>query len=120
MSPPTRSTARVLTIRRPLVPPRDGRHRLLRVMRRWLVRRVLVLGGILVLLCMVQVWLRLQVMHVGYELSAARKVQLRLEHEQRELEVELATLRDPGRLEDVARGRLGMTDPAKGQIVVLP
>jgi cell division protein FtsL len=120
MSPPPASSARVLTIRRPLVPPRDGRHRLLRVVRGWLVRRVLVLGGVLVFLCMLQVWLRLQVMHLGYELSAAREVQLRLEHEQRELEVELATLRDPGRLEDVARRRLGMTDPAKGQVVVLP
>jgi cell division protein FtsL len=89
-------------------------------MRGWLVRRALVLGAVLVLLCMVQVWLRLQVVHVGYELSAARKVQLRLEHEQRELEVELATLRDPGRIDDVARHRLGMTDPAKGQVVVLP
>ena len=120
MSRPPGSTARVLRIRQPLVPPRDGRHRLLRVMRGWLVRRVLVLGGALVFLCMVQVWLRLQVMHVGYDLSAARKVQLRLEHEQRELDVEVATLRDPGRLEEVARGRLGMTDPAKGQVVVLP
>jgi cell division protein FtsL len=87
--------------------------------RGWLVRRVLVLGAVLVVLGMVQVWLRLQVMHVGYELSAARKMQLRLEHEQRELEVELATLRDPGRLGDVARRRLGMTEPATGQVVIL-
>jgi cell division protein FtsL len=120
MSPPPAPPARVLTVRRPLILPRDGGHRLLRVVRGWLVRRVLVMGAVLVLLCMVQVWLRLQVMHVGYDLSAARKVQLRLEHEQRELDVELATLRDPGRLEDIARKRLGMTDPAKGQVVVLP
>jgi cell division protein FtsL len=87
--------------------------------RGWLVRRVLLLGGVLVVLGMLQVWLRLQVMHVGYELSAARKMQLRLEHEQRELEVEIATLRDPRRLAEVARRRLGMTDPAKGQVVIL-
>jgi cell division protein FtsL len=68
---------------------------------------------------MLQVWLRLQVVHVGYELSAARQVELRLEHERRELEVELATLRDPGRLGELARRRLGMTDPAPGQVVVL-
>jgi cell division protein FtsL len=120
MTPPAAPAARVLTVRRPLVPPRDGGHRLLRVVRGWLVRRVLVLGGVLVFLCMLQVWLRLQVMHVGYDLSAARKVQLRLEHEQRELELELATLRDPGRLDAVARRRLGLTDPAKGQVIVLP
>ena len=66
-----------------------------------------------------QVWLRLQVTHLGYELSAARRMQLRLEHEQRELEVELATLRDPGRLADVARRQLGMVEPGKGQVVLL-
>jgi len=88
-------------------------------MRGWVVRRALVLGAALVFLCMLQVWLRLQVLHMGYELSAARRMQLRLEHEQRELEVELATLRDPGRLGDVARKRLGMTEPSKGQVVTL-
>jgi cell division protein FtsL len=46
-------------------------------------------------------------------------MQLRLEHEQRELEVELATLRDPGRLADVARRQLGMVEPGKGQVVIL-
>lgn len=118
MSPP--AAARVLTVRRPLVPPAGNQRRLLRAVRGWLVRRVLVLGAILVALCMLQVWLRLQVMHVGYDLSAAREMQLRLQHEQRELEVEIATLRDPARLADVARHRLGMTEPAKGQVVVLP
>ena len=111
--------ARVLTVRRPLVRPTGGPHRLLRVVRTWHVRRLLALGAALVVLCMLQVWLRLQVMHMGYELSAARKMQLRLEHEQRELEVELATLRDPGRLGDAARRRLGMTEPSKGQVVTL-
>ena len=111
--------ARVLTIRRPLVRPTGNPRRLLTVMRGLVVRRALVLGAALVFLCILQVWLRLQVLHVGYELSAARRMQLRLEHEQRELEVELATLRDPGRLGDVARHRLGMIDPSKGQVVTL-
>jgi cell division protein FtsL len=111
--------ARVLTIRRPLVRPTGNPRRLLAVMRGWVVRRALVLGAVLVFLCMLQVWLRLQVLHMGYELSAARRMQLRLEHEQRELEVELATLRDPGRLGDLARRRLGMTEPSKGQVVTL-
>jgi len=92
---------------------------MLRVMRGLLVRRVLALGALLIALSMLQVWLRLQVMHVGYELSAARQMQLRLEHERRELEVELATLRDPRRIDEMARRRLGMIEPAKGQVVVL-
>jgi len=119
MSPPAGAATRTLTVRRPLVRATGGPQRLLRVVRAWRVRRLLVLGGVLVFLCMLQVWLRLQVMHIGYELSAARRMQLRLEHEQRELEVELATLRDPGRLGGVARKRLGMIDPSKGQVVTL-
>jgi cell division protein FtsL len=111
---------RVLTVRRPLVRPAGDTARLLRVVRGYLVRRVLVLGVLLVVLCVAQVWLRLQVMHVGYELSAAREMQLRLVHEQHELEVELATLRDPHRIDELARRRLGMTDARPGQVVVLP
>jgi cell division protein FtsL len=115
MSPPPR----VLTVRRPLVRPTGDSRRLLRAVRGFVVRRVLVLGLVLVALCIAQVWLRLQVTHVGYELSATRRMQLRLEHEQRELEVELATLRDPGRIADVARRQLGMVEPGKGQVVIL-
>ena len=111
---------RVLTVRRPLVRTSRDAGRLLRVMRKYLVRRVLWLGALLVVLCMVQVWLRLQVMHFGYDLSAARQMQLRLVHEQRELEVELAMLRDPGRITELARRRLGMSEPRRGQVVVLP
>jgi len=118
MSPPA-APARTLTVRRPLVRPAGDARSLLRAMRGWLVRRAFMLGAVLVALCMVQVWLRLQVMQVGYELSVARQMQLRLEHERRELDVELATLRDPGRIDALARKRLGLTDPKKGQVVTL-
>lgn len=119
MTPASGVPGRVLTVRRPLATPVPGRRRLLRVVRAWLVRRVLVLGAVLLALCLLQVWLRLQVDRLGYELSAARQMQLRLEHERRELEVELATLRDPGRLADLARRRLGLVDPRPGQVVIL-
>jgi len=108
----------MLTVRRPLVRPAGGR--LLRAMRGWVVRRALVLGAALVALCILRVWQNHQVMRVAYDLSEARRMQLRLEHERRELELELATLRDPRRLGEAARRRLGMTEPARGQVVLLP
>jgi cell division protein FtsL len=113
-----RAAAPQLSIRRPLVRPPDARG----VMRlvRGLPRPVLVLGVTLVVLSMARVWLQLQTVDVGYELSAARQMQLRLEHERRELEVEMATLRDPARVADIARRRLGLVEPRKGQVVVLP
>jgi cell division protein FtsL len=88
-------------------------------MRGLLVRRVLALGAVLVALCLGKVWLRLQVVRLGYELSTARQVQLRLEHEGHELEVELAMLRDHGRLSDLARRRLSMSEAGRGQVVEL-
>ena len=69
---------------------------------------------------LVHVWLRLQVVQMGYALSTISKLQGRLEQENRELKVELATLTSPERLEALARSRLGLVTPDKGQIIVLP
>ena len=112
-----RAPARTLTVRRPLVPPQMDRRRILQAMRRWLVRRTIALGLVLVGLCMAQVWLRLQVTDIGYQLSAARQMQDRLEQQRRELEVELAMLRDRSHLAELATKRLGLHDPEKGQVV---
>jgi cell division protein FtsB len=110
---------RTLTVRRPLVPPQLDRRRLLQAMRRWLVRRTLALGLVLLTLCIARVWLRLQVVDIGYQLSAARQMEQRLEQQRRELEVELAMLRDRTHLTELATKRLGMCEPAKGQVVEL-
>jgi len=115
----TRSATRTLTVRRPLVAPALDRRRLIQTMRRWLVRRTIALGLVLVGLCMVQVWLRLQVTDVGYQLSAARQMQERLEQQRRELEVELTMLSDRAHVAELAAKRLGMREPEKGQVVEL-
>jgi len=115
----SRTVPRTLTVRRPLVAPEIDRRRLVQTMRRWLVRRTITLGLVLVGLCMVQVWLRLQVVDIGYQLSAARQMQERLEQQRRELEVELAMLRDRSHLAELAAKRLGMHEPDKGQVVEL-
>jgi cell division protein FtsL len=77
---------------------------------------VLFVVGIALLL----VWVRLQAVHTGYQLSAARHLVHKLEQEQRELEMEISTLTSPRRLEVEARARLGMGPPAPGQIVNVP
>ena len=78
--------------------------------------------GLLVVVAMalLLVWVRLQTVDTGYALSAARRLTHRLEQEQRELEMEIATLTSPLRLERVARERLGMGSPGPGQIVNVP
>ena len=80
----------------------------------------LFLGLSLVGLALLHVWLRLQVIQLGYVLSTTSKVQSQLEQENRELQLELATLTSPDRLEQRARTRLGLREPEKGQVVILP
>ncbi len=74
----------------------------------------------LVSLALAHVWLRLQVVHLGYVLSTTSKLQGQLEQENRELKLELATLTSPDRLEELARSRLGLREPEQGQVVILP
>ena len=86
-------------------------------------RRVLRYGVVLfcfALVVLLNVWMRLQVVNQGYVLSATTKLHERLEQEQRELRVEHATLTSPERLEAMARQRLGLRPPEKGQVIVLP
>ena len=87
---------------------------------RWRLFGGIFLGLVLIAAILVHVWLRLQVVRMGYVLSTTSRLQTRLEQENRELKVELATLMSPDRLEVLARQRLGLIAPEKGQIIVLP
>jgi cell division protein FtsL len=88
-------------------------------------RRRHTLGFTLLALCLMgvawlHVWLRLQVVQMGYVLSTTNKLENQLEQGNRELKVELATLTSPDRLEAMARRRLGLMPPEKGQVIILP
>lgn len=99
---------------------RAGAQRIDRAGRRRSMLAVGILAFGFVGIVLLHVWLRLQVVQVGYVLSTTSKLQSRLEQENRELKVELATLTSPDRLEALARQRLGLAAPEKGQIIVLP
>ncbi len=79
-----------------------------------------VLSCLLVALALLLVWQRLRVVQLGYVLSTAAKLERRLEQENRELRVELATLTAPERVETMAQKRLGLRDPRAKQVVLLP
>ena len=87
---------------------------------RWWSRRVVLAGGIALPVTLFLVWIRLQVVHTGYELSTARQLERKLEQEQRELEIEIATVTSPRRLTERARARLSMRPPTPGQVVNPP
>jgi cell division protein FtsL len=85
-----------------------------------LTRRTIVAGIALVLAGLFHVYTGLRVSELGYELSHAHEVQSRLGREKQELRVALAAATAPGRLEALAKERLGMGPPAPGQVVMLP
>jgi cell division protein FtsL len=75
-----------------------------------LVASMLLVGGALG-----AVGLRVQQVHLAYQRDALRAERARTETLIRQLEVEVATLRSPGRVEARAR-QLGMTAPGPDQI----
>ena len=79
---------------------------------------VAVLVGFLSILA--QVWTRLQVIEMGYTLSATRQVVRELEEEHQKLEMEWTALTSPARLTEMAYRRLGLERPPPGQVLVLP
>ncbi|MFH2010551.1 MAG: cell division protein FtsL [bacterium] len=65
------------------------------------------------------VWVRLQVVRLGYQISQETDREKRLQQAHRKLQVERALLRNPERLERLARERLNLTTPAPSSIHVL-
>lgn len=63
------------------------------------------------------VWSRTRVQATGYELGRLESEHRQLLAERDRLNLEVATLRAPGRLERFARERLGMAPPAPGAVV---
>lgn len=72
-------------------------------------------SAVLVVGLLVVVGLRVQQVHLAYQLDALRGERTRVEVLLRQLEIEVATLRSPGRVETRAR-QLGMTAPGREQV----
>jgi cell division protein FtsL len=82
-----------------------------------LVGRVAFLVAAVAAVGIVHVWAHTRVTAAGYRLGELQRAQEALRVERDRLEVEVATLRAPGRLEEFARTRLGMAPPAPGAVV---
>lgn len=87
---------------------------------RALVAWMAVCVAIGVVIALVHVWLRIKVVDLGYRLGTTRQVIERLSQEGGELTLEAAALSATSRLDEVARTRLGMLRPEKGQEAILP
>ncbi|MCS6924855.1 MAG: hypothetical protein NZ578_03020 [Candidatus Binatia bacterium] len=71
-------------------------------------------------LALAQVWIRLQVVAVGYALSNTRQLVLALEGEKQALEVQWRALTAPARLAELAAQRLKLGAPRPEQVVRVP
>lgn len=61
--------------------------------------------------------LRLETVRLGYDVGQARREQRRLIEQRRLLSIESATLREPERIEAIARGTLAMDVPDPARVV---
>ena len=95
------------------------RHRVERVRRISFFPGLLV-GGILLLGVLFYVWQHIQVVRLGYAIERLRTERGAALQRGRELALEIAQLKSLKRVEEVARTRLGMVTPSRGQIVVVP
>ncbi len=64
------------------------------------------------------VWSRLEVWRIGYEISQEKETQKRLIEVNTQLRMELATLKSPRRIEEIACSKLGLVKPKPSQIII--
>lgn len=65
------------------------------------------------------VWTRIQVIHLGYEISKALKESQTLTDTNKRLRLEVATLKSYARIERIAKEELKMVKPKPDQVIVI-
>lgn len=65
-------------------------------------------------------WCRVQCVNIGYEITKEERNQRDFFTLQNQLKVELAHLKSPERIAEIAKEQLGLTVPAPEQIKVIP
>ena len=74
---------------------------------------------VLIALAFSTVWLRLSVVHTTYELDQANKTLGNLKLENEKLELKVAQLRSPRRLEALAKTKFQLSPPAPEKLIQL-
>jgi cell division protein FtsL len=77
------------------------------------------IAGLFVLGLLFYGWQHYQWIQYGYRIEEAQKKKEQLAETGRQLRLERASLRDPRRIDSIARGELGMMVPLPGQLVTL-
>jgi cell division protein FtsL len=65
------------------------------------------------------IWLHVQRVNLSYDLAREQKQKKELTETNKKLRIQLANLRAPERIEQIALTKLGLRPPAKGQIEII-
>jgi hypothetical protein len=88
--------------------------------RSQLWRQYIILVGVGLALALAQVWIRLQIVAIGYQIANTQQLIHSLEGERQALEMQWSALVAPGRLAIQAEQRLKMSAPQQEQVVRMP
>jgi len=94
-----------------------------KIASKWRQRRVTTVVAVFLWLLLSgfgYVWCRVQVVELGYQLSEIHQLHTCLLNDNKKLHLELARLTAPERVQRIATEQLGLKQPTKDQIVVLP
>jgi cell division protein FtsB len=83
------------------------------------VKRIAVWALCATLIALFYVWIRVQVLHEGYALDALRREAGELSKIMAGLEADIAKMKSPEKLEEIAKNRLYMAAPTAEQIVLV-
>lgn len=85
-----------------------------------LLYRILFLTAFMAILSLFYIWSRVQIVHYGYEINTLQTKQSELYEINKKLNVEVATLKAPQRIEKIAREELKMETPRPDQLQLIP
>ncbi len=83
-------------------------------------RRLVGLFVLVLVLALVNVWVSGRYYRTGYSVSAALEERKHLRREIDLLKTEIQSLRNPSRIESIAKNELGMVDPKTDRIMRVP
>lgn len=75
--------------------------------------------GLLVVMATATVWLRLSIVGTSYEIDNTERMIRGLKQEKESVELKVAGLRSPRRLEKLARSKFGLTQPRTDQVIYI-
>lgn len=78
--------------------------------------RLLALGGLVACVALLYAWQHFACIQLRYQLEALKQQRAQAVELNRELKLEVAGLRAPSRIDEIARRQLGLTVPADGQV----